>query len=310
MKKQIFLLTVLLLFGAAFSAVTEEDEEGIGLGLVIKSMSPPEMKSLSVEKGALVLVVIPESPAQEAGFKEQDVVIKANGKNIENAKELNDLVENLKEGDKLTATVIRDGKKTNLTARIHYKDYDENTYTYTFSYPETGMKMHPMPPAMPEMRDMMQKGGWLGCNLDFINDQLKEFFEVDAGALVKRVMEDSPAEKAGLKAGDVIVKINTKKIDDSADVMRTVNYYDPGEKVAVHVVRKGKKKTVWVKLGKKPFAGKHNMTVVVNNNDDDEDVEVRVAPGPNVNVRKFMFHPHPGMMPGKQKEIKLELFII
>ena len=61
----------------------------------------------------------------------------------------------------------------------------------------------------------------------------------------------SPAEKAGIKAGDVIVSINKRSIKNFNDLVRTLNYYNPDEKVSVEISRKGDKKTVDVILGEK-----------------------------------------------------------
>lgn len=96
------------------------------------------------------------------------------------------------------------------------------------------------------------KGGYLGVQVKDLSDQLQEYFEVKNGVLVEEVMKDSPAEKAGLKAGDVIVSINDRKLEDYHDLIRTVNFYNPEEKVTVSYVRKGDTEETKVVLGKKP----------------------------------------------------------
>ena len=65
-------------------------------------------------------------------------------------------------------------------------------------------------------------------------------------------MKDSPAEKAGLKAGDVITSINDRRIEDAEDLIRTINYFNPEEEVEVVFNRKGDKKEVNAVLDKKP----------------------------------------------------------
>jgi len=107
------------------------------------------------------------------------------------------------------------------------------------------LRKHGFPP-FPE-----EKGGYLGVRGSDLSDQLKEYFEVKQGILVEEVVEDSPAEKAGMKAGDVIYRINDRDIRDFGDLMRTINYYDPDEQITVYYVRKGKKGSVKVTLGKK-----------------------------------------------------------
>ena len=84
-----------------------------------------------------------------------------------------------------------------------------------------------------------------------MSDQLKEFFKVEYGVLVEKVLEKTPAEKAGLKAGDVIMKINDKKIEDYSDLVRRLNYYDPKDEVTVEFSRKEKIKKIDVVLAEK-----------------------------------------------------------
>jgi len=80
---------------------------------------------------------------------------------------------------------------------------------------------------------------------------VREGKRVEYGALIEKVIEESPAEKAGLKAGDVIIQINDREIKDYEDLIRTLNYYNPDEKVKVKYSRKGKENTVEVVLGEK-----------------------------------------------------------
>jgi len=95
------------------------------------------------------------------------------------------------------------------------------------------------------------KGGFLGVNAKTISETMLDYFEVEYGVLIEEVIKDTPAEKAGLKAGDVITKINDREIRDYKDLIRTVNFYNPGEKVTVYYSRKGSKKDVSVTLAEK-----------------------------------------------------------
>ena len=95
------------------------------------------------------------------------------------------------------------------------------------------------------------KGGFLGVNARNISESMLEYFEVKHGVLVEEVIKDTPAEKAGLKAGDIITKINDRNTKDYNDLIRTLNFYDPGEKVTVYFSRKGSEKNVTVTLAEK-----------------------------------------------------------
>ena len=296
MSRFTIFLVFLLAFSFAHCANVPSDEEKeisisvntidkIGLGLVIKSMSEEGLKQHKVEFGALILEVIEGSPAKEAGLKEGDVVIEANGTKIDDAKVLNDLVEALKEGDEVNLTVNSDGEEKSFSAVIKFMDMDG--YKYSWKGDEN-MNMHIMKGmhfAMPhggnnfmwKSKGGSDKGGWLGVELKNINDQMKEYFEVETGALVEKVIEDSPAEKAGLKAGDVIVKMGDKKIEDPDDVIRTVNYYDPEDKVNVKVIRKGDDESFNVTLGKKKGHMMKKNLMFISEDGNDEDVHINVT---------------------------------
>jgi Cu/Ag efflux protein CusF len=92
--------------------------------------------------------------------------------------------------------------------------------------------------------------GYMGVHLDDIEGQMADFFEVaeTGGALVTEVVADSPAEKAGLKAGDVIIKLDDAKIDSPDALHEAMADTEKDQEVAVQVVRKGDKKTIKVTL--------------------------------------------------------------
>ena len=94
--------------------------------------------------------------------------------------------------------------------------------------------------------------GFLGVSTMNLGDQLAEYFQVPAGtgALVTQVVEDSAAEKAGLKAGDVILSVDGKKIDGPGELRRAIRKHDPEESVEIEIARDGARKTITATLGK------------------------------------------------------------
>jgi len=96
-----------------------------------------------------------------------------------------------------------------------------------------------------------EKGGFLGVQIQDLSEQLSDYFKVKDGngVLVSEVVKDSPAEKAGLKAGDIISKVDDKDIENAGDLTMTVRGYEPETKVSVSVIRNGKKKNLEAILG-------------------------------------------------------------
>ena len=107
--------------------------------------------------------------------------------------------------------------------------------------------------------------GYLGVQLLDITEELRDFYGApqDAGILVSRVTEDSPAAAAGFKVGDVITEVAGEPTRNSRDVMRAVGGLEPEDDVAVEVVRAGAPLTLNATLGEREgsiwFSGGFDM---------------------------------------------------
>ena len=108
------------------------------------------------------------------------------------------------------------------------------------------------------IKQLKQKGhaswGWLGVLIQDVNKELAESFEMDEpmGAVVLRVLEDTPAEKAGLQVGDVITHFNGQKIIRSSDLPLAVGKASIGSKVKVKIIREGKSMSLKVQIAELP----------------------------------------------------------
>ena len=104
-----------------------------------------------------------------------------------------------------------------------------------------------------------ERGGWLGVSIQDITSKLakKKGLKDDEGAYVSDVTDDSPADSAGVKEGDVIVEFNGKTIDDADDLLRAVQKSKPGTKTSIVVIRDNEKKSLTISVGKSHRSG-HN----------------------------------------------------
>ncbi|MBN1957048.1 MAG: DegQ family serine endoprotease [Desulfuromonadales bacterium] len=95
------------------------------------------------------------------------------------------------------------------------------------------------------------KRGRIGVYIQDLTKELAESFDIDQreGILVAQVMADSPAEKAGIEQGDVILKLNDKTVDKVADFRNQISLTQPGTDVTLLVLRDGKKKKIKVTIG-------------------------------------------------------------
>ncbi|HHH43335.1 MAG TPA: Do family serine endopeptidase, partial [Gammaproteobacteria bacterium] len=121
--------------------------------------------------------------------------------------------------------------------------------------------------------------GWLGVLIQDVTRELAESFGMSKpqGALIARVMADSPAEKADMQVGDIVVSFNGKEIERSSSLPPVVGGTPVGKKVPVKVIRNGRSKTLWVKLGELPEPEETIAKAETSKTTSDNRLNVRVA---------------------------------
>ena len=134
-----------------------------------------------------------------------------------------------------------------------------NSQIYTRSGGYMGVSFAiPIDYAMDVVDQLKEKGyvarGWLGVSIQEVTSELAEALdmEVPKGALISQIIEDSPAEKSGLKEEDVILFFDGEEIFYSSDLPLTVGAIKPDSRVNAMILRDGKNKTISVKVGELP----------------------------------------------------------
>lgn len=96
--------------------------------------------------------------------------------------------------------------------------------------------------------------GWIGVSIQDVSKEMSEYYNLDPdeGVYVAKAYEDNPAYEAGIRQGDVIIRVNGIKINSSRDLTLTIANLRMGSNVNIEVVRQGKNKTFTVKLGERP----------------------------------------------------------
>jgi S1-C subfamily serine protease len=206
-------------------------EEGASwLGVETHEVSADKFKELKLpaERGALLGKIIPDSPAAKAGLKENDVVTEINGQRVEGAAQFHRMIHEIPSGRTIQLTVWRDGHSQTISATLGKSE--EHRRNFLQAAPGTfAFRMPDMPevaeiPDMPSM-DLNREftiGGQprLGIDAEDLSGQLGNFFGAPEGEgiLVRDVNSGSAAEKAGLKAGDVITSLNGDRIRSVGDL--------------------------------------------------------------------------------------------
>lgn len=172
---------------------------------------------LSAERGVVVGKVVADSPAAKAGLKENDVVTEINGQHVEGTAQFRRIIHEIPAGRTVQLTVWRDGRSQTLSATLGKSE--ERRQAFRMRTPTPGTFAFRMP-EMPEIPSMEWNGVFLGgqprlgIDAEDLSGQLGAFFGAPEGEgiLVREVNSGSPAEKAGVKAGDVITSFNGERI--------------------------------------------------------------------------------------------------
>jgi S1-C subfamily serine protease len=182
------------------------------------------------QKGAVVRDVDPAGPAAKAGMKPGDVIVRIEDKDVANFDSLRKTLADHKAGDKLSVTVMRDGKEKKLTVTLAAR--------------------RPRP-SVGGGGGAPREGGqaFLGIMTQPLNAETKSQFNVDAneGVVVTEVGPGTPASKAGIRRGDVITKVDGKAISNPDELRDAMHAVRPGQEVTLSVARGGKSQEMKVR---------------------------------------------------------------
>jgi S1-C subfamily serine protease len=198
---------------------------GVSIGASIRDTSASEIAAagLSQAGGAFVLDVTEGGPASKAGIGSGDLIVELDGERVRSARHLGRLVRETAEGRTIEVTVARG--KERRTVEVTPASGGEAFYT-----PEMRRRTaEALDEAMARLDRHFDRGGFrrgvpqaerrrLGVELLPLSDQLAAYFGVKAGVLVARVLAGSPAELAGLRAGDVMLSVNAAPVHSAEDV--------------------------------------------------------------------------------------------
>ncbi len=220
---------------SAVKVINEKKEKTGWLGVRIADVTEElaKEKKLGTEEGAYVEKVEGESPADSAGIQKGDVIIEFDGKKISDAADLREFVGKSSPGAAVPIVILREGQKKTLTATLGAaKEHNKQLRIST--------------PMLPKHIPFICHGPRLGMNLETLNEQLGAYFGApnNEGVLVCEVFKNSTAEKAGFKAGDVIIRAGKKSVNDVGDIRRVLSKAEPGKTLDFEIIRKGSSKTI------------------------------------------------------------------
>jgi serine protease Do len=236
------------------------DEGPSWLGVETQDVTADKAKGLKLpsERGVLIGRVVPDSPAAKAGLKEDDVVTEVNGQRIEGALQFRRMIREIPAGRTAQLTVWRDARSQTLSVTLGKAEEGHRVRMGTapggFSFHVRELPDTIEIPEMPQMDwgGMLMPGmrPRLGIDAEDLSGQLGSYFAAPdgEGVLVREVNSGSPAEKAGLKAGDVITKLNDERIRTVGDLREKLSAKRDDKTVKLGILRNRSEMNLTVEL--------------------------------------------------------------
>jgi len=254
------------------------------LGVYSQEVTDELRDALELPKGGvLVSNVVTDSPAERAGLRKGDVITAVDNTKIASPEELSDRIAAAKAGDNVSLSIVRKGSNRTLSVRLTERPAAEDAPEVAPTPPnaprapaaphamrwysssdgdsdEIQARLHEI---MPDLHlehlgdgnhTIVVRGGRgrLGVRIETLTDDLAQALGASGahGVLVVEVFEGTAAEKAGLKAGDVITTVDGTTVSDTDDLSRAMR--DKQGKVSISVIRRGEKRTVTAEIDDAP----------------------------------------------------------
>lgn len=243
---------------------------GTYLGVQVEDISKENMGRYGMRevRGVGVTEVVKDSPAEKAGLRKDDVILRFDGESVSSTRKLTRLVSESSPDQNVRLTISRGGSEQELSVTLATRKAMDNIFGGMIRDEiRNKMKIEFPKIANGDGKFIFAMGSnrRIGVSTQPLTKQLAEYFGVSEGLLITSVNENSPAAKAGLKAGDVITAVDGEKVDSPGDVSRIINKKEDGS-VSLTIVRDRSARTITVtpeKPAQTPGGSADVRTIVV-----------------------------------------------
>jgi len=208
------------------------------LGVLVVENEAGEVEIYEVEK---------DSPAELAGLEKGDVILEVDGRQVNSTRELATLIQSRDPGEVVKLRLRRRGREREIELRLgEYPEEDfrrESERKLSRWFPKSWPEFPP-----PTLKWTWKSRHYIGLYLQELTPELSAYFGVKEGRglLVSRVEEGSPADEAGFKVGDVILRADGRRVEKVEELSRIVQGKEEGEKIEIEFLRDKKRKKVEV----------------------------------------------------------------
>jgi serine protease Do len=269
------LVLVVGLAAAPGARAADPEQSAPWLGVYMQALTPDLREGMDIQGtgGVLVSGVVPDGPAARAGVQKGDVILRVNSRLVGSPNQLQEVIQSARVGQTVALRVYRDGNQRSLSATLRERPSNMEE----MQAPEgTEEEETPETPAPGEQREIRQftlpdmsmfqglvSRGRLGVRIQSLSPDLGDYFGLrdGHGALVLEVEDNTPAQRAGVKAGDVITRVDDRAVNDASDLIDALRGKEGT--VNLRVVRHGTPRTIQARLESAGATGRRGSMRIV-----------------------------------------------
>ena len=217
------------------------------MGLYLEELSDKLIQKLELQDnfGVYISKVVKDGPVDKAGLESGDVLLSVDKEKIYTPDQVTKMLKIYKPEQQVNVRIFRDKKYFNYDVILGEKEvfnwnsleglyYDitkpENIFVYKYDD---------------------DKSKWIGILPKELNEQLLKSYKIKKGVMIEKVIEDTPSEEAGLLAGDIILKMNDKEVENTKDIHKIVQETETGQDIKINLLRDGKNKMLQVRVAER-----------------------------------------------------------
>jgi len=240
------------------------------MGVFLNDLDDKTKKKLKLKKqyGILISEVVDDSPADMAGLKDEDVLLTFADEKIYTTDQLIKMLKNYKPEEEVTLGILRGKKNKKIKIVLGEK---EDKFDHFFLGKDSWFDISNKPEnVLFYQYDLPAHNKWIGVRLDLKKHKSIEEGEetVTRETTIKKVLKGTPAEKAGLKNGDIIIAVEK---DKDLEIGEAIEGKEIGDEITLTIERDGKTRDIVVTIGEREsLESEQNVEVTI----DDGDIKI------------------------------------
>jgi len=236
-------------------AMVNPSQGYLGVGMRDVDTERASQLKLKEVRGAEIITVDHDAPAAKAGLRIHDVILGMNNQPIDGQAQLTRMLHDTPAGHTVTLLISRDGQIITLTAQLADRaTIEANAWSQHIPVPDPDSNSFSLPaPSFGNgfIPTLGSNPFYTGLDVDMLGPQLANYFGVHdgQGLLVRRVDDNSPGSAAGLRAGDVIIKVNGQTVATTGQWVHVI-HSNRGKQIQLTVIRDRKENVVPMMAGR------------------------------------------------------------